>query len=306
MVIGNNMLTAKFNLTSNEVKFVLYMIDQIKKSDKPNKEYCVAISDLRLKFNSVNTSRLITFCKDIMNHTLTIKKEKSFLVVNWFSHIEYKHEEQNIYFAISSKLSKELFSLEREFATPQLKYILNFKSIYTIRLYLLMYKIKNQVSGIFSIEEIKEQLKIKDKFSKYSHFKQKVLMVAEKELVGSIDKEGDVTEKSDIYFEYEEVKAGRKVVKIKFMVKSHKKKPKIYTGSLAQFQAMCRKRFVNRKLFELTATQTKSGEKVLLSVGTDGRIYNKYTTIQLTSQQAKEWWIFLHKTAQNGDLEVLK
>ena len=78
MVIGNNMLTAKFNLTSNEVKFVLYMIDQIKKSDKPNKEYCVAISDLRLKFNSVNTSRLITFCKDIMNHTLTIKKKKVF------------------------------------------------------------------------------------------------------------------------------------------------------------------------------------------------------------------------------------
>jgi len=282
------------------------MINKIKQEDKPNKEYCIPLSDLKLNFCSLNISRLITFCKEIMSRTLTIKKDRSFLIVNWFSHIEYKHEESNIYFSISPKLSNELFDIQKKgnYGQPQLRYILGFKSIYTIRIYMLISKIKNQVTDKITIKEIREQLKIKDKFPLYANFKQKVLDVAYKELIGSVDKDGNTSQKSDIYFEYEAKKLGRKVNEIIFTVKKHKKEPKIYTGSLAQFQAMCRKRFVNRKLFELTATQTKSGEKVLLSVGSDGRLYNKYTTIKLTSQQAKEWWIFLHKTAQNGDLEL--
>jgi len=302
MLMGNNMLTSRFNLTSNEVKFVMFMISKIKREDKPNKEYCIPLSDLKLNFSSLNISRLITFCKGIMSHTLTIKKEKSFLVVNWFSHIEYKHEENNIYFSISPKLSNELFNLEREYATPQLKFILGFKSIYTIRLYLLMYKIKNQVTGTFLIEELKEQLQIQNKFARYNDFKRKVLEVAKKELVGSIDDNGNPTEKSDIYFEYEEIKSGRKVTKIKFTVKKHKKINNKFIGSLAQFQAKIRKNYVNKTLIDVK----KGDKKILLAISQNKKLYNKYTLIDFANEQAKEWWNYLYKLAKNGELEILK
>lgn len=80
-------------------------------------------------------------------------------------------------------------------------------SPYAIKLYKLLYQYKKISKRVFSVEELKTQFGIKDKYPNYKNFKQRVL---EPSIM-------QINEKTDLYVNYEEKKFGRKVDKIIFM-----------------------------------------------------------------------------------------
>ena len=65
---------------------------------------------------------------------------------------------------------------------------------------------------VLSLEEIRECCGVKDKLKQYVHFKQKLLLIAQRE----------INEKSDISFTFVEIKSSRKIVAIKFIISKNK------------------------------------------------------------------------------------
>ncbi len=108
-----------------------------------------------------------------------------------------------------------LFDLQNNFLKYQLWNCLRLKSVNQIRMYeiLKQYETTKDKSRTLSIEDLKDMLGIdKKEYPVWQDFKTKVIEVCKKAL----------KENTDIYFEYEPIKKGRKFVEIKFLIYKNK------------------------------------------------------------------------------------
>ena len=84
-------------------------------------------------------------------------------------------------------------------------------SVYSIRIYELLKQYERIRKRKLTLEELRYFLGIeKEKYIQYGHLKNKVLLVAQKE----------INEKTDIQFTFNEIKTGRKVTGFEFDIKS--------------------------------------------------------------------------------------
>ena len=112
-------------------------------------------------------------------------------------------------FRMSSDLKPLILDLEKNYTKYYFSNIARLKSAYSIRIYELLKQYEFKRERLLTVDEIKLFLKIdNDKYLKYSNFKDKVILVAQKEL----------KEKTDIYFEFEEIKEWKKVCSILFII----------------------------------------------------------------------------------------
>jgi plasmid replication initiation protein len=130
----------------------------------------------------------------------------------WLASAEYFIGQGYMELEFSPKLKPYLLQLKERFTTYRLHNVMQLRSVYSIRIYELLKQYALIGTRLFELDDLKFILGIeKNEYEKYGHFKSKVLKVAQKEL----------NEKTDISFEFEEIKSGRKVAKINFII--HKK-----------------------------------------------------------------------------------
>ena len=98
--------------------------------------------------------------------------------------------------------------MKENFKSYDLKYILNMTSEYSIRIYELMKKSEKIGYVLFDLVELQELLQVPESYKLYNRFKEKVLQPT------SIE----IAKHTDIYFEFNEIKVGKKVVSIKFII----------------------------------------------------------------------------------------
>jgi len=138
------------------------------------------------------------------------------LTISLLSSAEY-HKDGKIELEFSPKLKPYLLQLKENFTKYQLENVLSLSSFYAIRIYELCKQYETIKERTIEIKELKEILDIKAKsYSIYNRFKTKVLDIAERE----------INEKTDINISVEEIKTGRKVTSIKFIIKSKTKEVK--------------------------------------------------------------------------------
>ena len=204
-----HLVNAKYKLNTSEIKFIMTALAQIDVDDKDFKEYEIKVSELEAKLQvKKNETHLKQFAKKILSKPLEIPTDTGWVVFNWFSDIEYVNGQSKFKVSISKKLKPYLLELKRRFVKYNLKYILPLSSNYSIRIYQLLKEYEKLTRRTFTVDELRELLQVPKSY-KYAQFKQKVLKVAEKELI----------ENCDIFFEYEEIKKGRKVNEILFRIK---------------------------------------------------------------------------------------
>lgn len=92
--------------------------------------------------------------------------------------------------------------------------VVKLKSTYAIRIYELLKQYEDIKEWTISLENLRYYLDAIDVYPNYANFKQRVLNPSQKEL----------NQKTDISFEFEEIKLGRKVHKIRFIIRSQKRK----------------------------------------------------------------------------------
>lgn len=212
-VIANPLIEAKYKLPVIEQKILHMLIAQIDFTDEELKFYSFYVSDFLTIFDEKNYTRQVKKSLDtLLNTKIKITKEKSFLETHWLSSAEY-FEGGKIELEFSEKLKPFLIQLKKEFTKYNVAEINKFKSKFSIRIYLLMKQYQPLKERIINIEELKEMLQVSNFYPEYRNFKQKVLKIACEE----------INKLSDLKIEYEEIKKGRKVDKIKFYIIANKK-----------------------------------------------------------------------------------
>ena len=205
------LITARYKLSTVEQKLVLSIISLIRPTDSDFMNYQIPISQFGFLTDNNNHQRLKKYCKDLMSKPLEVSTEDGWKIFNWFAHIEYSKKNNMLECSVSPKLKPYLLELKENFKSYDLKYILDMQSEYSIRIYELLKKSEKMGYLEIDLVELQELLQVPDSFKVYADFKRKVLQPT------SIE----IAKYTDIYFEFREIKAGRKVAKIKFIIKKN-------------------------------------------------------------------------------------
>lgn len=264
------LVNAKYKLNTSEIKIIMNAISEIKMEDDEFHTYRIHLKDLSTELHnkslSNNHTTLKNFCENLMKKPIYIPEEgRNFVVLNWFQSIRYLHNEASFEYKISSDLKPYLLELKERFVKYNLKYILPLTSNYSIRLYQLFKEYEKASKRTFTVEELQELLQVPSSYKRYSQFKQKVIQVAERELI----------ENCDIFFEYEEIKLGRKVNELLFRIKPNreildKENPSLFENSTTPSEY---NKFLKTKV-KMSTGEVKTITKIIPMGGALKIIYN--------------------------------
>ncbi len=220
VIKSDTIVRARYRLNPLSLKFITVLIAGLKRSDDINQIYSFSVKEFK-ELTGLKRKDLYWAVKEavreILEKPLYIPKDEdsnSFLMLNWVASAEYKEGEGVVEFEISKKLRPYLLSLKERFLKYKLENILSLANGYSIRLYEILKdwlemnkRYGKKAEKIVSLEEFRETLEI-PKGYKYGNIKERILEKAKR----------DLAKKTDITFTYEEIKTGRKVTHIKFII----------------------------------------------------------------------------------------
>jgi len=214
IVKSNKLIEAKYKLTLNEQRLILLMVSMIKPEDEEFKSIRIRVQDLKeiLELQRKDLYKEIPkITRKLMSRILEIKdiEKNKLLQIGWLSSAEYLFGEGVVELSFDPKLKPYLLKLKKAFTIYNLQSVLKLRSSYAIRLYELLKQYETIGTRKFEVNELKEILGIgKTEYKLYGDFKRRVILPAQKELKN----------KTDIYFDFKEVKRGRKVVELIFYI----------------------------------------------------------------------------------------
>ena len=209
------LVNARYKLNTSETKFIMATLAQINMDDTAFKTYEIKVSELEKQLQAEqNETRLRQFAKQLMSKPVEVPTDTGWIVFNWFSKIQYVRGESKFIVRIDGDLKPYLLELKERFVKFNLQYILPLSSNYSIRIYQLLKEYENLTRRTFTVDELQDLLQVPKSYKLYSKFKQGILQVAERELI----------DHCDIFFEYEEVKKGKKVNELHFRIKPNRSK----------------------------------------------------------------------------------
>lgn len=294
---------ARYSLGENGIKAVSTLISMIRKDDKDFQEYHININDFKELINS--SSKEVAKYVDIITDELMSKPFKiNDYKFNWCYMAKYKEGENTVIFKIAPELKPYLLELQENFTQYNIKNILVLKSSYVIRLYEYIiskfaeYMNYNPNSKSFTfeleIEELRELFEIPESYL-YKDIRVNIIDKAQKQF----------KEKTDIKFDYEEQKIGRKVVRLLIKVTSNNKGSNDIFASRKAFIEHIRKEYKpnpDKQHFPIIIS-TNSGD---VKVNLNGEIYLSGADIKTyDNKQADKLWDWLFDLVKNKP-ELLK
>jgi len=216
----NKLLEARYRLTIQEMRLVLWLISEIQQGDEDFKPYRLRIEDLAnfVGFSLEGgktyreiaevTGRLRTRALDIED-----MDTGELIQATWLASARYYWKQGYVDLKLAPDLIPYLLKLKDRYKGMYLRHLLSLKSIYSVRLYDLLKQYENIGSRTIDIALLREYCKIPD--DDYKYYKDLRVWV-----VDSARRE--INEKTDIFFDYEEIKTGRKVTSLQFTIKKNK------------------------------------------------------------------------------------
>jgi len=251
------LVKARYKLNPLALKFITLVIANVKKSDEVDKEYVFRVKDF-MELSGMEYKQLYNYLDEatdeLLKSPLKIPKEKGFLKLNWVSSVEYHEGEGYISFKIDSKLRPYIFDLQERFLKYRIENILKLRSGYVIRIYEILkdwfnqanrYNNSKKVEKIVEVRWLRDTLEMPDSYpyGGSSGVRNRVVEKAKKELA----------EHTDIKFDYEEIKTGRKVTHLKFTIEENpkvlKKEPKkIEQNNFAELETKLNKQYKGKAI----------------------------------------------------------
>ena len=205
-----------YRLTRTEQLLVLSVISLIHPDDEDFKTYQLSIKEF-MKLIEIETKTkyqsLPAITKGLMGKVIEIREENhDLLQCTWLSSVRYKKGTGIIEVKLSPELKPHLLKLQDGFVSYALKNVAKLSSKYSIRIYELLRQNDYKYQKCIKLElgEFRNMIGIPDGVNeKYGSLKQKVIIPAQKE----------INNQTDISFEFEEIKVGRKIVELKFNIR---------------------------------------------------------------------------------------
>ncbi len=212
---SNQLVEARYNLPLAEQRLILTMISRIQPDDEDFKPYRIPIKEFA-EFMGIDKNSAYRECKKITKSLLTrvieIAEPGRLLQIGWVSSAEYIDGSGMVNLCFDPLLKPYLLKLKGNFTSYKLEMILSFKSQYSVRIYMLLKQYQRLGDREIQIGLLRDMLGLlKDQHKEYSNLKNNILKPVQKELI----------EKADLYFEFEEIKHGRRVEALKFTIFSN-------------------------------------------------------------------------------------
>ncbi|KAA0746621.1 MULTISPECIES: replication initiation protein [Bacillus cereus group] len=255
---SNTLIEANSRLNLVEQKMLLCLASNIEPNDRDFKTYTFPIKqfhDLLGLNGSTKYTELSKITKELLSKVIEIRAGEELIQVSWLSSAIYNRNKGTIDMRFDPLLKPFLLELSSKFTSYRLANIVKLKSTYAIRIYELLKQYEDLRERTISLENLRYYLDAMDVYPNYANFKQRVLKPSQKEL----------NQKTDISFEFEEIKLGRKVQKIKFIIRAQKKKdsdlvhfekkldkfqqPNTFEQKIKRFEERCKEK-VFPKVFE--------------------------------------------------------
>ena len=224
-LIQITLMESKTRLSLRDQKIILAVIAQINPEDDDFKDYQISVNDLS-KITGIKSQNLYTSideaCTRLISSVITIKEphnKNGFLKVTWFSHAEYTPSKGMVNFSVSPRLKPYLLQLKGHFTSYRLKQVMCLQSSYSIRMYELLrqflpmnavYKGNTTAFREITIDDLRGYLGVEDgRYPKFAMFRKNIIEKCQKE----------ITEETDLSFDFEPIRRGRKIHAIKFTIK---------------------------------------------------------------------------------------
>ena len=216
VVKSNRMINAKYNLSLSEMRLIQYMVTLISANDQDFTTYQIPIKVFASLTSDNKSKNVYERAKDttkrLMERVLTVEEDDGPLQLSLVSSAKYYNGKGYVKLRFDPGLKPYLLDLKRSFTKYDLKNIMELGSFYSIRIYELLkqHAWKKNPEIQFSVDELKGMLALEHKYKSYNLFKKRVIEQAQKELKIHCD----------LTFTFKEIKEGRKVKWIVFLIKS--------------------------------------------------------------------------------------
>ena len=216
---SEDLVKARYKLSPLAIKFLSTIIANLKRSDDLDEEYIMQVKDFQ-ELTGQKTKRIYELIEealeDLLKNPLKIplnKEQTKFLMCNWVSSAVY--DAGQVSFLIDKRLRPFLIEVKEKYLKYNLENILSLKSGYVIRFYEILkdwfekynrYN-NNKAEKIITLKEFREMLEIPKSYM-FGDIKRQILEKTKTEL----------EKHTDIIFEYEEIKTGRKVTNLYFII----------------------------------------------------------------------------------------
>ena len=203
---------SRLQLTLQEQKILQYIISLIKPSDTALQEYEIKISDFCAVCGIVyesgkNHKDLKNNVQKLADKSFWVKDDKGEdVLLRWLSTAKINNQGSAMTVKLHEDLMPYLIQLKKNYTRYTLKYVLAMQSKYSVRLYEILRSYLYRGEPVtFDLEDLKRKIDAVN-YKLYGHFVDRVLEPAKAE----------INALTDIRFEYEPIKTGRKVTGVRF------------------------------------------------------------------------------------------
>lgn len=212
---SNFLVEAAYKLSAVEQKIILVLASMIKMGDREFAPYSLEIRKMS-HFIGLDTKADYGYLKDVtkalMEKVFVIRTPESVIQTHWLSSAEYFPGSGVVEFTFDPKLKPFLLQLKERFTTYRLHDVVQLRSAFSIRLYELLKEYEKVGARAFEVLDLKRILGLDDNhYPLYADFKKRVIVPAQKELAA----------KTDITFTFEEIKTGRAITKVRFLIQTN-------------------------------------------------------------------------------------
>ncbi|MFF2242466.1 replication initiation protein [Bacillus thuringiensis] len=302
---SNTLIEASSRLNLVEQKMLLCLASNIEPSDRDFKTYTFPIKrfhDLLGLNGATKYTELSKITKELVSKVMEIRIGEELIQVSWISSAIYNRNKGTIDLRFDPLLKPFLLELSSKFTSYRLANVIKLNSTYAIRIYELLKQYEHIKERTISLENLRYYLDASDVYPNYANFKQRVLKPCQKEL----------NQKTDISFEFEEIKSGRKVQKIRFIIRSQKRKdtdlahfekkldefqqPNTFEQKIKRFEEQCKE-----KVYPAVLEKWKKHEELVLEIIDDIRF-----RADIDSPMGYVEYMLSYRLKEISDNEMLK
>ena len=209
---SNALITASYDLSLQEQRLILFLANMVKPNDENFKEYGFRIKDFMDVFGvetQTKYSEIPKISKGLMKKVFEIKEGNDIVQLSWLSSCRYKTGEGFVILKFDPALKPYMLQIKKLYTSYKFENILSLKSKFSLRLFELLKCNEFKKTWTVELDELKKIMGVNEKsYSIYQNVKNRIILKAQMEL----------KEKTDISFEFEEIKTGKKVTSIKFYI----------------------------------------------------------------------------------------
>ena len=226
-VMSNALIDGGYKLTLTQLKMFLFLIAEVKRSEGRD-VYKIFVSDLRdIKiYDNDGTPEFLSkslyntiygTLQSLLNTRIIVTMERKGVLftrdIILLTSFDYYTNAGYFYFTISKDMEKHIVDLEERFTVYDIRNVIMCRSVFSIRIYMILKSFVKLKEREIHLDELREMLGIEGKYRLYGDIKRYVLLRAQRELKKC----------SDMFFEFKEIRKGKRVYSIHFKINKQKK-----------------------------------------------------------------------------------